>query len=248
MKVTVNGQEKDARAGETILELCRREGIPIPTFCYHPAFGGQGACRMCMVELKEKGEEKSRLVASCTYPINNPVEVITESERIQRLRRTIVMLLERRAAGSTLMDELARNYAVTRLAALEVDPPNCILCGLCIHACEEMGMNAIWSMFRGIDKRIATPYDEAADECMGCGACARVCPTRAISLEEDESSRKIWNKTFSLVACQRCGKNFATREEWDYFCERSGQSRDQLCESCRKKVLAANIKTFQQQA
>lgn len=246
MKITVNGQEREARAGETILELCRREGIFIPTFCYHPAFGGQGACRMCMVELKEKGQKNSRLVASCTYPINSPVEVMTESARIQRLRRTIVMLLKRRAATHPLMEELARSYEAPGLAALTVNPPNCILCGLCIHACEEMGKSAIWSMFRGIDKRVATPYDEAAGECMGCGACARVCPTQAISLEEDETGRKIWNKTFSLVACERCGKNFATQEQWEFLCEHSSQSQEPLCENCRKKVLAASIKNFQQ--
>jgi len=185
-------------------------------------------------------------VAACTYPINGVVEIITESERIQRLRRTIVMLLTRRAAGHPLLVEMALSYAAPRLSALIVDPPDCILCGLCINACEEMGKTAIWSMFRGIDKRIATPYDEAADDCMGCAACARICPTQAISMEEDGANRIIWNKTFSLVACQRCGKKYATREELEYLRERSEYGQEQLCESCRKKTLAVNMKTFQQ--
>ncbi len=244
MKIMINGQEIEARMGETILELCRREGINIQTFCYHPAFEGQGACRMCMVELKEEGQDTSRLVASCTYPINKPAEVITESERIQRLRRTIIMLLKRRAPENPLIEEMARSYSAPSLAAIMVDPPNCILCGLCIHACEQMGKNAIWSVFRGVDKRIATPYDEAADDCIGCAACAQICPTKAIKVEEDETNRKIWNKTFGLIACKRCGKNYATREQWEYLCEHSGQSQEQLCESCRKKVLAASIRTF----
>lgn len=246
MKITLNGQEREARSGETILELCRREGVAIPTFCYHPAFGGQGACRMCMVEVKEAGQQNSRLVASCTYPLNSSVEITTESERIQRLRRTIVMLLARRAQGNPLMEELVRHYATPRLAALNVEPPNCILCGLCIHACEEMGKTAIWSMFRGVEKRIATPYDEAADECMGCAACAQVCPTQAISVEEDATSRIIWNKTFKMVACERCGKNYATREQLEYLQEHGGYSPEQLCEACRKKTLALVMRNFQQ--
>ncbi|NLT19737.1 MAG: 2Fe-2S iron-sulfur cluster binding domain-containing protein [Syntrophomonadaceae bacterium] len=246
MKIMLNGQEREAREGETILEMCRREGIPIPTFCYYQAFGGQGACRMCMVELREEGQEQTRLVAACTYPIKSSVEIITESERIQRLRRTIVMLLARRAPDNPLMEALARTYSSPRLTAIEVEPPNCILCGLCIHACEEMGRTAIWSMFRGIDKRIGTPYDEASEDCIGCAACARICPTQAINLEEEGSTRRIWNKTFELVACQRCGKNYTTREELEYLWERTEYGKEKLCESCRKKTLAINMKSFQQ--
>src|SRR5665647_70782 len=246
MKITVNGQEREVRAGESILDLCRREEIHIPTFCYHQAFGGQGACRMCMVELKEPGQEHSRVVAACTYPIKGPVEIITESERVTKLRRTIVMLLARRAAGNPLMEALVKNYDARGLPAIEVEPANCILCGLCIHACEEMGKTAIWSMFRGIDKRIATPYDEASDDCIGGAACARVCPTQAIQLEEEGAVRRIWNKTFSLVACQRCGQHYATPEELAYLHERSVYGQEQYCEACRKKMLALNMKTFQQ--
>lgn len=245
MKIKVNGQEREAHAGESILDLCRREGIPIPTFCYHQAFGGRGACRMCMVELKEAGQTHSRVVAACTYPIQSPVEITTESERIQKLRRTIVMLLARRADGNPLMESLARQYKSPRLTAIEVEPANCIFCGLCIHACAEMGKSAIWSMFRGVDKRIATPFDEASEDCIGCAACARVCPTQAIKLEEEGAVRKIWNKAFSMVACQRCGKHYATQEELEYLRERSEYGQEQLCDSCRKKTLALNMKSFQ---
>lgn len=244
MKIKVNGKDREAITGESILDLCRRENVPIPTFCYHQAFGGQGACRMCMVEIKEEGQEKTRLVAACTFPLKSQIEVITESERIKRLRRTIVMLLMRRADESSLLKELADKYSASRMNPIEVEPPNCIMCGLCVHACEEMGKTAIWSMFRGIDKRIATPYDEASDDCIGCAACARVCPTQAISLEEKDSTRIIWNREFELMACQRCGKNYATREELKYLQERSEYGQEHLCESCRKKTLAINMKNY----
>lgn len=241
MKVKINGQELEAREGETILELCLRQDISIPHLCYHPAFGGQGACRMCLVELKEPGRTDSRLVASCTYPIHSFVEVTTESERIQRLRRNNVMLLARRASHNSWMRELAEQYGAPSLPAVETEPPDCILCGLCIHACEKMGKTAIWSMFRGIEKRIATPYDEAADDCMGCAACALICPTQAIKMEEDASTRTIWNRSFELVACRRCGSNFATREQIDHMRETSGYDFDDLCPNCRKITLAQNM-------
>jgi len=244
MKVKINGQELEAREGETILELCLRHDIPIPHLCYHPAFGGQGACRMCLVELKEPGRANNRLVASCTYPIHSSVEVTTESERIQRLRRNIVMLLARRASQNPWMKELAEQYAAPSLPPVQTEPADCILCGLCIHACEKMGKTAIWSMFRGIEKRIATPYDEAADECMGCAACAQICPTQAIKVEEGAAIRTIWNKRFQLVACRRCGKNFATREQHEYMRESSGYEVDELCDHCRKITLAQSMRQY----
>jgi NADH dehydrogenase/NADH:ubiquinone oxidoreductase subunit G len=246
MKITVNGLEREAHAGESILDLCRREGVPIPTFCYHQAFGGQGACRMCMVEIKEAGQARSRLVAACTYPLTGPAEITTESEQILRIRRTITMLLARRAGENPLLEEMSRTYGAVHLPAITVEPANCILCGLCIHACEEMGKSAIWSMFRGVDKRIATPYDEASDDCMGCAACARVCPTQAIKMEEEGAVRKIWNKTFKLLACSRCGRHYATKEELEYLSQRGDFGQQKLCEPCRKKNMAYNMKTFQQ--
>lgn len=245
MKILVNGQEREAQVGETILELCRREKVFIPTLCYHQAFGGQGACRMCMVEVREAGQAETRLAAACTYPLQHAVEIVTESERIQRLRCTIVMLLARRAGDDPGIRDMKQRYAAPDLTAFQVEPPNCILCGLCIHACAELGKSAIWSMYRGIDKRIATPYDEAADDCIGCAACARMCPTRAISWQEEGTKRIIWNKSFELLACQRCGKYYATREELEYLQERSDYGQEQYCESCRKKALAARMQTYQ---
>lgn len=244
MRIKVNGKEREARPGESILELCRRERVPIPTLCYHPAFGGQGACRMCMVEVKETGREGTRLAAACTYLLNREVEVITDSERIRRVRRTIVMLLRRRAPENSLMKGWARLYDAPEMEAVIIEPENCILCGRCIHACEKMGKSAIWSMFRGIDKRIATPYDEPSDDCIGCGACAEVCPTKAISLMEKGAKRIIWNKSFDLVACQRCGREYATLQQLEYLKERGGYGQENICESCRKKTLADKVNSF----
>lgn len=245
MKILLNGQEREAQTGDTILDLCRREGVFIPTFCYHQAFGGQGACRMCMVEVKEEGQVQNRLVAACTYPLHRPAEITTESERITRIRRTLAMLLARRAGEHPLLQEMMEQYGAPAMTPFTVEPAACILCGLCIHACEEMGKTAIWSMYRGIDKRVATPYDEAAEECMGCAACVRVCPTQAIKMQENSAERIIWNKTFELAACQRCGRFYATREELAYLQEHGEYGQEQYCESCRKKMLAENMKTFQ---
>ncbi|MDD4549668.1 MAG: 2Fe-2S iron-sulfur cluster-binding protein [Syntrophomonadaceae bacterium] len=245
MFITINNRQIEVQTGETILQVCRRENIFIPTFCYHEAFGGQGACRMCMVEVKENGRNKNRLVAACTYPVTATIEVFTESDRVQQVRRTLVMLLKRRAAQDPYIEELAHKYEAPLLPKLKVDPQGCILCRLCILACEKMGKSAIWTVLRGIDKRIATPYDEETDECMGCKACAEICPTQAITFLEDGEKRSIWNKTFTLVSCERCGKPYATREQLEYMREQTGYETAQICEPCRKKTLASQVEKYQ---
>ncbi|MGI5920783.1 MAG: 4Fe-4S dicluster-binding protein, partial [Syntrophomonadaceae bacterium] len=130
--------------------------------------------------------------------------------------------------------------------ALQGDPnERCILCRLCAYACEEMGTSAISAIMRGTEKRIATPYDEASATCIGCGACAEICPTGAIEMVEEGGKRTIWNKTFELVTCSRCGETFATREQIDYVAVKSGINCDtDLCETCRKKQLAEKISQF----
>jgi NADH dehydrogenase/NADH:ubiquinone oxidoreductase subunit G len=220
MKITIDQREINVDPGTTILEAARQNGIDIPTLCYNEAFGGQGMCRMCMVEIKEAG--RSRMVASCTYPIYNTIEVLTSTPLLDKIRRNIVALLYRRAGGSGLMQRLYRDYGCVD-SRLSLNPDErCIMCRLCVKACEVMGSSAIAAVFRGTDKRIATPFDEAADVCLGCMACVQVCPTAAINVSEVDDQRIIWNKTFRLIKCERCGRPFATPEQMEYIRARSG--------------------------
>ncbi|MCE5346897.1 MAG: 4Fe-4S dicluster domain-containing protein, partial [Bacteroidales bacterium] len=130
--------------------------------------------------------------------------------------------------------------------AIEGDPnERCILCRLCSYACEEMGTSAISAIMRGTEKRIATPYDEASAACIGCGACAEICPTGAIEMTQEGSHRTIWNKTFELVTCESCGKPFATKEQLKYVNEKSELDiSGNLCEGCRKKRFANKLGQF----
>jgi bidirectional [NiFe] hydrogenase diaphorase subunit len=240
MKIKIDGIEIEVTPGETILEAAKKSGINIPTLCYSPAFGGKGHCRMCMVEVKNGNA--TRLVASCTYPISSEIEVKTSTPAIEKIRRNIVMLIAKRAEGSELMQKMAKEYGCTD-NALQGDPnERCILCRLCAYACEEMGTSAISAIMRGTEKRIATPYDEASATCIGCGACAEICPTGAIEMVEEGGKRTIWNKTFELVTCEKCGKPFATMEQLNYVNQKSGNEiTDRLCESCRQREVANKI-------
>jgi NADH dehydrogenase/NADH:ubiquinone oxidoreductase subunit G len=247
MKISIDHQEIDVNPGETILEAARKTGIEIPTLCYHKAYGGQGMCRMCMVEVKSG--HTTRVVASCTYPIYEEIEVKTSTPAIEKIRKNIVALLYRSSPSSVFMEKLYRQYHGGEMAEVQFSPElsdRCILCRLCVKACEEIGTSAISAIYRGTDKRISTPFDEASTTCIGCAACAQICPTGSIDIFQSDTERIIWNKTFQRVNCERCGEPFATREQLKYIAARTGieDYEATLCEDCRKKNIAIQIGQF----
>ena len=101
-----------------------------------------------------------------------------------------------------------------------------------------LSVGAISTVNRGVLKEIATPYHEASPVCVGCGACASVCPTQAIPIAETADTRVIWDKTFQLVHCAQCGSVIGTREELEMAAKRSGQELEALCDRCRKAATA----------
>lgn len=104
MIVTIDGIKCNAEKGEYILDIARRNNIFIPTLCHSSALPGQGNCRLCIIEVIDRG--KSRVVTACLYPVTHEIDVITNSERIMDMRRTIIMLLYARAPKSHLVKSL----------------------------------------------------------------------------------------------------------------------------------------------
>lgn len=244
MKITIDGKQCEARSGEYILDVARRNGINIPTLCHSDALPGQGSCRLCIVEVIERG--RSRVVTSCIFPITREVEVLTKSEKIINMRKTIVMLLSLRAPQNEYMKKLREEYGIQdkEIERFNVDrSEECILCGLCVKACEEVGTCAISTVNRGVTKKVSTPYDEPSAYCIGCGACAFVCPTGAIKISDSNGHRTIWNKEFKLIKCEECGHYFATQEQMDYIKHKLGtETNEMLCEKCRRVLLAEKLK------
>jgi heterodisulfide reductase subunit A len=181
-KLLLDGKEIVAEQGATILEVARKNRVPIPALCYHPALEAYGACRLCTVEVVSRG--RKRLVTSCNYLVAEGLEVYTNSEEVRNARRLVLELLLARCPDVEVIQDLASQYGVgTPRYALENE--NCILCGLCTRICKErMGVGAIGLLGRGIDQEVGTPFDKPSDECLTCGACAFVCPTGAIKLED----------------------------------------------------------------
>ncbi|NLM43656.1 MAG: 2Fe-2S iron-sulfur cluster binding domain-containing protein [Clostridiales bacterium] len=242
MKIIIDNIECEAQKDETLLQIARRNDIHIPTLCHNDALPGLGSCRLCVVEIVDKGRRS--VVASCIYPVRNEIEVYTCSDKIKNIRRNLLMLLRGRVPNDETIKKLCKEYLVPDRIKFSGDKDeHCILCGLCVKACQELGASAISTVNRGITKKVTTPYDEPSAQCIGCGSCAYVCPTDAIKIEEKDGIRNIWNKEFQLLRCTRCGKPFATKEQLEYNREKLGEAHVKLlCESCKKAIIAEKLK------
>jgi len=177
----LNGKEVQGEEGEYILQVAERYGVDIPTLCYHKALEPAGACRLCTVELFDG--RKTRFVTSCNYPIWEGMEVNTDTEAVHKGRKLIVELLISRCPNVPIIKELAEHYGLQE-PRFKKEDDDCILCGLCTRICERMGNNAISLTGRGVDTKVDTPFHIQTEVCMACGACASVCPTGHIKLED----------------------------------------------------------------
>jgi len=244
----INGKNVSAREGETILEAARRHGIGIPTLCHHEAVEPWGGCRLCVVEItKKEWKGWSRLVTACLYPVESGLEVETDSESVMESRRTTLDLLLARCPETPRIREMAAEYGIEETSFQKrEDPDNCILCGLCVRICAELGHHAISLAHRGPLKAVTTPFGEPSDRCVGCGACAKNCPTLAIPLSDLRNERRIWDRTFKLVPCAECGKATLTEEQVKHLCETKGFAPEyfEKCDACRRKEAAATLSTI----
>jgi NADH dehydrogenase/NADH:ubiquinone oxidoreductase subunit G len=270
MKLTVkiNGKAYEAEKGEYILEVCRRNRILVPTLCHHEGLSGQGACRLCVVEINEGAPKRSggrKVVVACVYPLSRDCEVFTESEKIKGIRRTILSMLKTRAPEGDRLASLCQIYGVAEdgrftIPKIRAKSPRtkspaekrlavaCVLCGLCAQACASLGAGgAISTVGRGVSKTISTPYGEPSADCVGCGSCAAICPTKAIECSEAKNERLIWGRKFKLICCASCGNAFATQDEYELALKKAGsdkasqntlQSSQPFCDVCRRKKSA----------
>jgi bidirectional [NiFe] hydrogenase diaphorase subunit len=185
--LTIDGRKVRALPGEMLLDVARREGFDIPSACAFEGIRPYGACRLCLVKVRQGTRE--RVVTACNYPITASVDVVTGDEKILRLRRTTASLLAAMAPASQEMRDLARRLGAADLGLRSKDPDNrCIACGLCVRVCEDVvGAHAITFSARGQHRKISLPFEELdLETCTGCGACSFVCPTGCIDMERQK--------------------------------------------------------------
>lgn len=208
IRLTIDGKSMEVQEGRTLLEACREHGIPIPTLCYHPALKPYGACRLCVVEL-EQASGSSKLVASCVHPCEEGAIVRTNSEAVKRNRRITAELLLASAFDAPEIVALAKELGVEEPRFKMDEAESCVLCGLCVRACEEIvGVRAISLIHRGMAKKVATPFEISSSTCIGCGTCVLICPTGRLKLSDVTGYRGVhpWDSTYQRLYCRVCGE------------------------------------------
>ena len=181
--LTIDDQAIEVPEGRTLLEACREHNIDVPTLCFHPALEPYGACRLCVVEVSSQGR-RPRLVASCVYPCEEGAQVRTDSPVVQKSRRVTAELMLAGSSGSPEIVALAQQLGVKEVRYQLPDENACVLCGLCVRACNEIvGVSAISVIRRGIAKKVSAPFEVTSSRCIGCGTCVLICPTGAFNFE-----------------------------------------------------------------
>jgi len=192
-KITIDGIDFDALRGWTILDVAKFLGIEIPTLCYHEGLSPWGGCRLCLVEIQES--ENTKLVTSCTYPVEEGLVVRTATKRVVEARKLILELMIAQCPTSKVLQDLAAKMGLERVR-FKPKWEHCIYCGLCVRICEEQMMaKAIGFVDRGNKLKITTPFDKASEECRRCGACLYICPACTLRCEGPEPEN---------VLCGRC--------------------------------------------
>jgi bidirectional [NiFe] hydrogenase diaphorase subunit len=245
IEIFINDQSYEVEPETRLLDVCRAHHIPVPALCFHPALPGFAGCRLCVVELR-KGDW-SKLVASCEYPVMRAGEQFyTDSDMVRKSRKMTAQLLIARApeAKAVIEDVLGEAFE-PKFAPLDVFNKKCVLCGLCYRVCQAQGTGAIYTIGRGADKVVETPYKEANPDCIGCGSCAAVCPTGAIMLREPTGKRAIWRHLFELLPCSACGTPHITDRMVKYMQATTNLPEEEilLCPDCRQKQIGQGMLT-----
>ncbi len=171
----IDGRQVEAREGMTILETAQNAEIFIPTLCHHKKLDPYGACRMCTVEIENRG--RTRLVAACLYPVEENLVVRTRSENVDKIRKMILELILAHAPEAQSLQDLAEVYGAKK-DRFEKESSFCILCGLCVRYCAEVKKkNAIAFADRGVRREINFIPEIASKECRSCKECFSLCPT-----------------------------------------------------------------------
>lgn len=226
INLTINGKNIKCQSGKTILEVAKENNINIPSLCFLKNINEPSSCRVCVVEVKGA----KSLQTACSTQVQDGMEVITNSQKVLKARKTALELMLSNHNGNcpscpkNLKCELQKLASVygcnsqqfdgektesvydNSSCSIIRDTSKCILCGKCAAVCSKIqDVNAIGKINRGFNTQIGTAFNEPLNKttCVGCGQCVLVCPTGALMVKNDvEKVEQILNKNGVIKIAQ----------------------------------------------
>ena len=212
----IDGKEVEFTDEPNLLEVIRKAGLNVPTFCYRPDLTSFGACRMCVVEVEGRG-----IQSSCTMPPENGLKIHLNTAKTRRIRKTVLELLlanhDKKCltcdrSGNCELQQYAEEYGIKDIRFpdkkeeeyLPIDNSNpsivrdankCILCGACVRACTEFQGHSVLGFANRGSKTVVQPMAGRAladVDCVFCGQCKAVCPTGALTIRNEVNA--VWDE------------------------------------------------------
>lgn len=202
LAITVDGLVQEAKADERLIDVINRGGSKVPQVCYHPQLGPIQTCDTCMVEIDGK------LVRACATNVAAGMTVATNSAMASEAQREAFdRILSNHLLYCTVCDNSNGDCTVhntTKLLGVEhqnipfrtkpyevdntnpfyrYDPDQCILCGRCVEACQNLEVNETLSInWEDPHPRVLWDGGSTIGEssCVSCGHCITVCPCNAL--------------------------------------------------------------------
>ncbi len=237
--VTIDGRSYTAQEGQTILDLLRANDMALPTLCFHPALKPSGSCRLCAVEVAGRSTGKQITMLACILKAREGMVIRTQGPLVETARRQAFDRLLKMAPLSTEIRELAKKYQID----LGPPPDGCIRCRLCVRVCKEIVGPGALKMVKKEGTYFVEPIEGA---CIGCGTCANLCKTRAITLTDQDNVRTITIRDtvigrHPLERCEGCGRMFATHRFLVKLQERIAdhphvKEPHRYCQNCAKML------------
>jgi NADH dehydrogenase/NADH:ubiquinone oxidoreductase subunit G len=225
--LTINGQSVKGKTGDTVLAICRANGIDVPTLCHLEGLNDVGACRLCVVEI----QSEKKPIPACNYPARDGLVIKTSTPQLERYRKQVIELLfaERNhfcmfceSSGDCELQKMAYRYQMdnvrfqslfpklpvdTLSSFLAIDHNRCILCGRCVRVCKEVAaLRTLDFGGRGgqtmISADLNLPLGESS--CTLCGSCLQACPTGAIINKASLYKGRSAECTSADTICQGC--------------------------------------------